>query len=76
MSDDEIKEFCFKKSGLLVFSLSLFGKVIVLLKYFVFFVRVRLMIYISEGYLRKKYRVVFVEDDGLFFRLLLNFEKM
>lgn len=75
-SDDEIKELCSKKSGPLVLSSSPPGKVTVLSKHSAFSARVRPTTHISEGHSRKKHRVVFAEDDGLFSRPSLNFEKM
>lgn len=75
-SDDEIKELCSKKSGPLVLSSSPPGKVTVLSKHSAFSARVRPTIHTSEGHSRKKHRVVFAEDDGLFSRPSLNFEKM
>ena len=75
-SDDEIKELCSKKSGALVLSSSPPGKVTVLSKHSAFSARVRPTTHTSDGHSRKKHRVVFAEDDGLFSRPSLNFEKM
>lgn len=73
-SDDEIKDLCSRKSGPL--SSSPPGKVTVLSKHSAFSARVRPTSYASDGHSRKKHRVVFAEDEALFSRPSLNFEKM
>lgn len=73
-SDDEIKDLFSRKGG--PFSSSPPGKVTVLSKHSAFSARVRPTSSASGGNSRKKHRVVFAEDEALFSRPTLNFEKM
>lgn len=73
-SDDEIKDLFSRKGG--PFSSSPPGKVTVLSKHSAFSARVRPTSSASGGNSRKKHRVVFAEDEALFSRPALNFEKM